>query len=271
MCKKQLFDLKFFPCPCPNFALALCATAAIFLLSTSSLLAQVVPATPGKIPESLRVSVPPVLPPAPPVAPVTPAPVAPAKNEQPKPSYPLPERAMEILDFWFGPLSDTSYFPEDKMEMWLDTNPSVDRQLWENFAQDVMKARNGDYNSWRQTPRGRLALIILLDFIPRHIYRGTPQAFRSDPMARALALEAIKKGDDRALFPIERALLYVPLEHSENLADQNLSVASYTRLLAGSPPALQPVMRDFLSFAMMRQQEIARYGRFPGRDRALRR
>lgn len=207
-----------------------------------------------------------------PIEPVPGIPISP-QEETPKqvlPSGPvLPERAMQILDFWFGPLPDPSYFPEDKMEMWLNNSPEVDRQMRENYAEDVMHARRGEYNSWRQTPRGRLALIILLDLIPRHIFRGTPQAYSSDPMARGLAIEGMQTGEDRSLFPIERALFYLPLENSEDMATQNMAVAAYQRLFAASPPAIKPVMQDFLIYALRHQEQIARFGRFPARNAVL--
>lgn len=175
----------------------------------------------------------------------------------------------EILDFWFGFLPGPNYFPQDKMPIWFASSPEIDRQIRDNFGQDVINAERGEYNNWRDTPHGRLALIILLDQFSRHIYRKQPQEFMFDRMARALVIEGIQKGDDKRLYPIERAFFYLPLEHAEDLQMQNLSVASYQQLLVASPEALKPQMEDFLQAAIMHQQQIARFGRFPYRNAIL--
>lgn len=180
-----------------------------------------------------------------------------------------PERALDILDFWFGFLPSPDIFPEDKMSIWFADSPEVDRQIRGNFFNDFQNALRGDYNSWRETPRGRLALILLLDQIPRHIYRNKPQEFMSDLMARSLVLEGMQKGDDDQLYPIEKAFFYLPLEHSENLGLQNLSVASYRRLLAEAPMDIKPEMQAFLRYAILHKQQIDRFGRFPHRNPIL--
>lgn len=183
----------------------------------------------------------------------------------------LPERASEILNFWFGFLPYPDFFPQDKMSVWFKDTPEIDRQMRESFAQDVEKAIRGEYNQWRETPKGRLALILLLDQFSRHLYHNRPQAFLSDPMARGLVLEGMKKGDDQQLYPIEKAFFYLPLEHAEDPAMQALSVESYQRLMLQSPPAIKPVIQEFLQSALMHQQVIARFGRFPHRNRILNR
>lgn len=175
----------------------------------------------------------------------------------------------DVLDFWFGFLPGPTYFPQNKMSIWFASNPEIDRQIRDNFGEDVIKAERGEYNHWRDTPRGRLALILLLDQIPRHIYRNQYQQFILDRMARALVIEGIQKGDDKRLYPVERAFLYLPLEHAEDIQMQNLSVSSYRQLLAESPEILKPLMADFFQAAMMHQKQIIRFGRFPYRNAIL--
>lgn len=187
-----------------------------------------------------------------------------------KPS-PEIDRSAEILDFWFGFIPGPDFFPENKMPVWFAITPEIDRQIRDNFTQDVLNAQRGDYNQWRETPRGRLALILLLDQFPRHIYRNQPQAFTLDRMAQALVLEGIQKGDDKHLYPIERAFFYLPLEHAEDLNMQNMSINSFRQLVLNSPESIQPQMQDFLQAAIMHQQQIARFGRFPHRNTILRR
>jgi uncharacterized protein (DUF924 family) len=178
-------------------------------------------------------------------------------------------RIEDILNFWFGFLPGPDFFPGYKLQVWFASTPEIDRQIRNNFSQDMMNAARGEYNSWRDTPEGLLALILLLDQFPRHIYRNQPRAFALDRMARALVLEGLQKGYDKQLFPLERAFFYLPLEHSEDLAMQNLSVASYRQLVAQSPAAIRPQMQDFLQAAISHQQQIMRFGRFPYRNAIL--
>lgn len=178
-------------------------------------------------------------------------------------------RITDILNFWFGYLSAPDYFPREKFPMWFSSTPEIDRQIRSNFLQDVIHAERGDYNRWRETPQGRLALILLTDQFPRHIYRNQPQSFMLDRMARALVLEGLQKGDDKQLYPIERAFFYLPLEHSEDLDMQDLSVRSYQQLEEQSPQEIRPVMQNFLEYANKHREQIAHFGRFPHRNAIL--
>lgn len=241
----------------------------LFSLTPLFLHAQIVEVETQAPPVPTEVRLPPPLP-LPPGQGVRPLPL---ENQNPLlPVAPVPmDRIADIIDFWFGILPGPDYFPEDKKQMWFEASPEVDRLIRQNFTQDMMSAARGEYNSWRETPKGRLALILLLDQFPRHIYRNQPQAFQLDPMARGLVLEGIQKGDDRWLYPIERAFFYLPLEHAEDPVMQALSVRMYQQLLAQSPPDMKFYMKQFLRYALVHQQQITRFGRFPHRNAALRR
>jgi uncharacterized protein (DUF924 family) len=187
------------------------------------------------------------------------------------PEMPYAERIRTVLDFWFGPLPDPEFFPAAKVPVWFSISPETNRQLREQFLPDVLLARQGKLNQWRETPRGRLALILLLDLFARHIYRNSAQAFMSDSMAKGLAIEGIQAGDDQALYPIERAFFYLPLEHAENPIAQAQSVTLYQQLLSQAPVGLHEVMQDFYYSAVLHQQQILRFGRFPHRNSLLKR
>jgi|GEM_PF-180827 len=189
-------------------------------------------------------------------------------NESPNPPFGA-ERIPAILDFWFGSLHNSSFFPQKKLFVWFVGSPEIDRQIRDNFSQDVIYAARGAYNRWRETPHGRLALILLLDQFPRDIYRDTPRALMLDRMARGLVLEGLHQREDRRLYPIERAFFYLPLEHSEDPVMQALAVACYQQLFAESPPMIRPQMQSFLQSAIMHQRQIARFGRFPHRNAIL--
>lgn len=171
----------------------------------------------------------------------------------------------QILNFWFGNLSSPTQFPANKISLWEGT-PQGDRAIKERFLIDYQQAVLGHYGSWRDTPEGRLALIILLDQFPRHIYPDQPQMFTSDAMARGLALEGIQIGADQHLYPIERAFFYMPLQHSENPQMQAMSTDQYQRIVAQSPPSMKPIMQEFLRLAIKHREVIDRFGRFPHRN-----
>ncbi len=195
--------------------------------------------------------------------------------EAPKPAQTVaiaqlvPERAQQILDFWFGSLADASTYPSEKVAAWSGINAETDREIREQFSLDVQQAASGEFNDWRKTPKGRLALIILLDQFPRHLFRNTPQSMALDAMARGLAMEGVQKGDDKKLYPLERAFFYLPFQHAEDAGFQALSVAYYTQLVEQSPDTIKPYMQQFLNFALLHQQAIARFGRFPHRNAIL--
>lgn len=176
------------------------------------------------------------------------------------------DRISEILDFWFGVLPGADFFPHNKLDVWFARTPEIDRQMRNEYAQDLINVERGEYNYWRETPRGRLALILLLDQFPRHLYRNKPQSFVFDRMAKAIVLEGMQKGDDRELYPIERAFFYLPLEHSEEIYLQNLSINAYKQLLMESPEPIRLHMQDFYYSALLHHQQISRFGRFPHRN-----
>lgn len=197
------------------------------------------------------------------------------KESEPKEAEPKEpdefDRIDYILNFWFGELPGPNYFPQDKMPIWFSATPEVDRQIRDNFLRDIELAGSGNLNSWRHTARGRLALILLLDQFPRRIWRNGARSYMFDRMARALMLEGIRKGDDKELYPIERAFFYLPLEHSEDLDEQNLSVFYFRSLVETSPEYLRPIMNQFLQSAILHRRLIENFGRFPYRNDILER
>lgn len=174
-------------------------------------------------------------------------------------------RVDEILEFWFGAedagdLSQTS----QTQSRWFISNPEFDRLCTERFLFLYEDAARGSLEDWSAQPRSCLALTLLLDQFPRNMFRNTPRAFATDSKARDLARHAIGAGFDRALSPVERMFLYLPLEHSENLDDQFESVR-LTRGLAAEDPG----MSGTLKYAEQHLEIIQRFGRFPARNAVL--
>ncbi len=161
----------------------------------------------------------------------------------------------EVLDFWFA--AD----PRTWRDVWFRKEDDFDAACCA-FANALRAARQGGLDHWAETSRGMLALIILLDQFSRNLHRGSPEAFAADPQARALARRAVAQRIDRQLTWFERVFIYLPFEHSEELADQEESV----RLFEGLRIALGDLA---IEHAYRHRDIIHRYGRFPHRNVAL--
>jgi len=101
----------------------------------------------------------------------------------------LPDRAKALLEAWFGPAGDPAR--EQQREMWFKSTEDFDAALRRDFLADYEAAASGALGSWEALPEGALALVLLLDQIPRNIFRGTPRAYAADPAARAAADRAL--------------------------------------------------------------------------------
>ena len=174
-----------------------------------------------------------------------------------------------ILTYWFGANPDQAALAKDRAALWWSKNIDVDREIRQRFESSVQLAGEGRLNSWLIEPRGRLALIILTDQLPRNIYRDSPQAFAFDTRALEWSLDGIESSVDRWLRPIERVFFYLPLEHSERLEDQERSVAMFRELLPSVDPDQQEIFESYLNFAILHRDVVARFGRFPHRNRIL--
>jgi uncharacterized protein (DUF924 family) len=155
-----------------------------------------------------------------------------------------------LLTFWFA---------EETKERWYDSTPVFDQLCCDRFGAMVEKAGKNELSAWEQTAEGALALCLLLDQIPRNIFRGTPRAFETDPKAVEVAKSAIEKGFDQELDVERRKFLYLPFMHSEVLAEQERSVAL----------SLQIGDEKTQAYAEDHADIIRRFGRFPHRNTIL--
>ena len=161
-----------------------------------------------------------------------------------------------VLDFWFGAPGNRDFgWPR---ETWFRGGPAFDARC-RRFEPAVEEALAGGFEDWRWQPRRCLALVLLLDQFPRNIHRGTARAFAGDARARELARFALARGFDRALPGNLRTFFYLPLEHSETLADQELAVRLFETW--GSAESREAARRH--------REVIRRFGRFPHRNAAL--
>ena len=181
----------------------------------------------------------------------------------------------EVLDFWFGPRPYAPAGVQQRMRLWFgnpsapELQPQTDEAIRNNFRDAVADALAGRLHAWGDSPRRRLALILLLDQFPRNLQRGKPGAFAGDAAALALATSGIQQGADAALDPVERIFFYMPLQHAESREVQAEAVAAFTRLEAEAPDQLQAMFAGIRQFAALHRDIVQRFGRFPHRNHAL--
>jgi uncharacterized protein (DUF924 family) len=175
----------------------------------------------------------------------------------------------KILNYWFGSLTDPSDYPSDKASMWFSGKELVDKEIRDRFSATLHQATQNELDEWADTPRGRLALIVLLDQFTRNIYRDDGQAFAYDHLARKLALEGIVKGHDRALYPVERIFFYLPFEHAENRDLQVLSVALFQQIVEETSGEMRTKALSYLKYAGLHKVIVDRFGRYPHRNKLL--
>ncbi|MHC8346419.1 DUF924 family protein [Pseudomonas sp. RT6P73] len=174
-----------------------------------------------------------------------------------------------LLDWWFGTLESPNEIAADKGKLWFGKRDSQDLEAQTRFGDWVEQALAGGLTDWAQRPEGWLALVLLLDQLPRMIFRDTPKSFSGDLRAQALVAQGIAADFDRQLRPIQRVFIYLVFEHCENLAVQNEAVSRYIDLVAQQPEADQKLFIDYLNYAEKHQRVIARFGRFPHRNAVL--
>ncbi len=154
----------------------------------------------------------------------------------------------EVLDFWFGELSDSDRWSKGKL---------LDPLIRARFGAFYAVAAIGELWEWRTSPEGRLAEIIVLDQFSRHLYRNTPEAFAADPVALVLAQESIRVGADTAVDEEKRQYFYMPFMHSESEKIHEAAASLFMQL----PRTLK--------FEVKHREIIERFGRYPHRNAIL--
>lgn len=156
----------------------------------------------------------------------------------------------EVLEFWFTEIDSASWWKKD-----LD----FDAQIQHRFSKIHQEACLGRLADWRETAKGRLAEIIVLDQFSRNMYRDMAEAFLWDGFALLLSQEAVRVGADNDLSPTERAFLYMPMMHSELLSVHEAAVKLFD----------QPGLENNYDFELKHKAIIDRFGRYPHRNEIL--
>lgn len=156
----------------------------------------------------------------------------------------------DILDFWYA---------EEMQPKWFASTPQLDAAIKAQYESVWAAALRGELDAWLASPEGCLALVIILDQFPLNMFRGTAQSFSSEHKGIAVAKHALGQGYDKLIDRAQVAFLYMPLMHSENLADQELAVQLFEA--AG--------LENNLRFARHHREIVWRFGRFPHRNAIL--
>ena len=181
------------------------------------------------------------------------------------------DRIDAVLRFWFKEHQLSAPQIDGRMDVWFGEDPIFDEQIVREFSGDVDKACNGELDHWADDPRGRLALIILIDQFRRNIYRNQPQAFSHDKLALKLCVEGAMQEKDKMLSPIERVFFYMPLQHAESRRVQEKSRQIFNKLAEAVSPTFRETFETVAQFADLHADIVELYGRFPHRNRVLNR
>ncbi len=181
------------------------------------------------------------------------------------------QRIDTILSFWFKERELTAPQIDCRMDTWFNEDPVFDHEIENEFSDDVDAASAGALKHWAADPRGRLALIILIDQFRRNIYRGSAEAFSKDKLALKLCVEGAMEKEDKDMTPIQRAFYYMPLQHAESRKVQTKSVELYQRLAEAVSPTYRETFLTMAQFAELHKDIIDEFGRFPHRNRLLNR
>lgn len=166
----------------------------------------------------------------------------------------------EILDFWFGPPGTDDH--GKTRGGWFRKDPAFDATIRERFGAGIQTALTGGFAEWT-SPRAALARVVLLDQFTRNAFRDTPRAFAGDALALKLADDAVTRGDDAQLLPVERWFLYLPFVHAESLPAQARALQLFERLRDTSD------LTEPLAWAKQHARVIQLFGRFPHRNSIL--
>jgi uncharacterized protein (DUF924 family) len=177
--------------------------------------------------------------------------------------------AQAVLDFWFGAPPADEHELVAHIVRWFRGSDALDREVVRRFAGTVETAVRGGFRGWESTPRGRLALVILLDQLTRNIHRGSPRAHAGDARAQAIALAAFDDGSAGELAFVEQVFLSLPLLHSELLVHQEREAEIAKTIAAEAPPLYQPMAAMLFEQSAKFRAVVARFGRFPHRNALL--
>lgn len=156
----------------------------------------------------------------------------------------------EILNYWYS---------DSMREHWFNSTPEIDAEILDRFEDLWQQAAKGALDDWKKTPKGCLALCIVLDQFPLNMFRKNPKSFSTEQQAVSVSKLAVEQGFDLELPEQQRVFLYMPLMHSEDMADQDESVRLFESF----------GLEDNANFARHHREIVRKFGRFPHRNNIL--
>lgn len=181
----------------------------------------------------------------------------------------MTDKIHELLSFWFGDLGRADLPSSDRTNLWFGESEQLKKEMIKLFDNEYKEAVAGRLNTWSETPRGRLALIILLDQFSRWAFRNTPHAFTQDKAAQQLCIDGLREKMDKSLTLIERVFFYMPLVHAEDPQIQDQSIQLFQNLVSLSMTETTQVYQLFLAYAYAHFRVVKEFGRFPQRNQIL--
>ena len=178
----------------------------------------------------------------------------------------------DVLSYWIGDTATSTGQLKEKNKLWFTKSFETDEEIASRFTDVIGALAAGLAADWaNRGARGRLAAIIALDQFSRNIFRGHRYSFMHDPLSRHLMQVGLELGQDRTLSETERVFFYLPAEHSEKMADQNLSVSLFEKLSEEARADYKEFCKTTLDYAYKHREVIERFGRFPHRNELLQR
>lgn len=177
--------------------------------------------------------------------------------------------AQSVYDYWFGTEGLSLEAVKKRASLWWQGSADTDYDIERRFGKLVEAAGKRSFDNWTHNARSALALIILNDQFPRNLYRGSGKAFSHDPLALEYSRQLVNSDAFNELEPIEKTFSLMPFEHSENIEDQEFSVAKFTELAESADDEWQEQMRFYLKYAEDHRDIIKDFGRFPHRNQVL--
>lgn len=176
--------------------------------------------------------------------------------------------ATDVLDYWFGAM-DEGFADEEHRHRWFQGGEAADTEITERFGLLLELATTGQLDHWLDSAEATLAFILVCDQFSRQVYRGSPLAFATDPLALEVARSSIDAGLDQGMPWDHRAFLYLPFEHSESAVDQHTAVGLFTQLRDATPQGYRHLTGSYLQHAHQHRDIVLRFGRFPHRNAVL--
>ena len=177
--------------------------------------------------------------------------------------------AQSVYDYWFGIEGLSRDAIKKRASLWWQGSADTDYDIERRFGKLVEAAGKRALEGWMNSPRSALALIILNDQFPRNLYRGSGKAFSHDSLALEYSKQLVSSNAFEQLHPVEKTFSLMPFEHSENLEDQEVSVAKFGEMAETAEEEWQESMNGYLQYAVDHRDIVKEFGRFPHRNEVL--